>query len=75
MALYCGKLLEKKKFENKAYSNLKTLTLRNICTVLFQNKSVFSEMEPALHLANKVVIKLIKVDKVCKVYSGIVVVY
>jgi hypothetical protein len=31
----------------------------------FQNKTVFAEMEPALHLANKVVRKLIKVDKVC----------
>ncbi|XP_062588317.1 E3 ubiquitin-protein ligase arc-1-like, partial [Saccostrea cucullata] len=28
-----------------------------------KNKTVFSEMEPALHLANKVVRKLIKVDK------------
>eukprot|EP00105_Crassostrea_gigas_P034958 XP_019919106.1 PREDICTED: RING finger protein 17 isoform X8 [Crassostrea gigas] len=33
-----------------------------------KNKSVFSEMEPALHLANKVVIKLIKVDKTMSDY-------
>ena len=32
----------------------------------FQNKTVFSDMEPALHLANKVVRKIIKVDRVCQ---------
>lgn len=35
-----------------------------IFVLYFQNKTVFTEMEPALHLANKVVRKLIKVDKV-----------
>lgn len=56
-------------FESKVYVYLifKILIFQKYM-FLFQNKLVFFEMEFVLYFVNKVVIKLIKVDKVCKVY-------